>query len=178
MVFCTTCGSKLEEQWIICPNCGTSLEKIDKPKQIIITPQQKTMTYQQAPNKKMPIKKRKTAKILMIISIVVLSALLAINIPASIITGNRYNSMVDKCNDLIGVLEDPLTDPATPTLDELFDWLAVDDTDENEWSMVWQCGDFAVMLMVRAKGQNKRLRPSILNMLFLQFFMIISFRFL
>ena len=45
MEFCTKCGNKLEEHWLICPNCGTSLKEIDKPKQKDITPQQEIKTH-------------------------------------------------------------------------------------------------------------------------------------
>lgn len=162
MVFCTECGNKLEEQWIICPNCGSPLKKIIEPEQKAIKPQQEIMIPHQTFNKKEVKKKRKTRKIVIIILIIWLTGSLGLLLFTFGKLQLNNLSLRNKYDDLVSVLEDPLTDPATPTLDELFNWLAIDDTDHSEWSMVWQCGDFAVMLMVRAKEMNWRMRIALM----------------
>lgn len=46
-----------------------------------------------------------------------------------------------------------------PSIEEVEEWLQVDDTDENTYvDGIWMCGDFAAMLMTRAKTQNWRMR--------------------
>lgn len=40
MMYCATCGTRLEEHWIVCPNCGVSIKKIIEPKQLVTIPQQ------------------------------------------------------------------------------------------------------------------------------------------
>lgn len=77
-----------------------------------------------------------------------------------------YNNLTSEYNDLFGdyqslsnVLEDPLTNPVVPTLSQVESWLASDDTDTHEYvNDTWVCGDFASMLMVRAKEMNWRMR--------------------
>lgn len=82
---------------------------------------------------------------------------------------NDYNTLVSDYNSLFGqyqsilnVLEDPLTNPVVPTISEVLDWLAIDDTDTLEYTQYWMCGDFSAMLMTRAKVMNWRIRISIM----------------
>ncbi len=182
MVFCTTCGSKLEEHWIVCPNCGTSLEKIDKPKQIIITPQQETIIPQKISNEK--VFKRKKKKLALIICLVAglvggfFIGGIFINIVYMDMTTNQkrdldalqddYNELLDNYNALyelfaqyqaiIDIVSNPLTDPDIPTINEVVDWLAYDNTDTFTYTENFMCGDFSVMLMGRAKVMNWRMR--------------------
>ena len=158
MVFCTYCGNKLEENWIVCPNCGTSPKKIIEPEQMIITPQQRTVIPYQISNKEEKGKKRKIGKIVMIILIICLTGGLTLSLLTSASLQSNNLSLKNKYDNLISVLEDPLTDPDTPTLDELFNWLVIDDTNENEYTEYFTCGDFATMLMIRAKEMNWRMR--------------------
>ena len=77
-----------------------------------------------------------------------------------------YNDLEEDYNYLFGdyqylshVLEDPLTNPVVPTYSQVESWLASDDTDTHAYvNDTWVCGDFASMLMVRAKGMNWRMR--------------------
>lgn len=71
---------------------------------------------------------------------------------------NSYTNLFGQYQSILSVLENPLTDPDTPTLDEIFDWLDSDNTDTFEYTENWMCGDFAAMLMTRAKGMNWRMR--------------------
>lgn len=71
-----------------------------------------------------------------------------------------YNSLFSEYNSILSVLENPLTNPDTPTINQVFNWLATDDTDIYGYSQNWKCGDFSAMLMVRAKEMNWRMRIS------------------
>ncbi len=71
---------------------------------------------------------------------------------------DRYNDLFSDYQSLLSILEDPLTSPVVPTYSQVFSWLATDDTDDHSYTPNWMCGDFATMLMVRAKEQNWRMR--------------------
>jgi len=79
---------------------------------------------------------------------------------------SEYNNLSLEYNDLFGdyqsvlnVLEDPLTNPVVPTYSQVNSWLSSDDTDTHDYvNDTWVCGDFATMLMVRAKEMNWRMR--------------------
>ena len=71
----------------------------------------------------------------------------------------NYNSLFADYEALKAAFEDPLENPVIPTISEVRDWLEIDDTDQCEYvSDVWMCGDFAAMLMTRAKAMNWRMR--------------------
>lgn len=87
---------------------------------------------------------------------------------------NRYNNLLGDYNDLVDdynalfsdydalqdAFKEPLTNPDTPTYNQLVSWLDSDDTDSFEYTEDWMCGDFAAMLMTRAKTMNWRMRIS------------------
>ncbi|MCK4380545.1 MAG: hypothetical protein KAW51_05345 [Candidatus Lokiarchaeota archaeon] len=81
-----------------------------------------------------------------------------------------YNNLTSDYNDLFGdyqslsnVIEDPLTNPVVPTYSQVESWLASDDTDTHDYvNKTWVCGDFATMLMVRAKEMNWRMRIAVM----------------
>ena len=53
----------------------------------------------------------------------------------------------------------PLTDIIVPTYDQVREWVDEDNTDEfNYTEGVLECGDFATILMTRAKAMNWRMR--------------------
>ncbi|MBA7519886.1 hypothetical protein ES705_11974 [subsurface metagenome] len=208
MEFCTKCGNKLEEHWLICPNCGTSLKieklikEIEKPKQKIETPKQ-TIIIDKNANKINKKEKRFVGNkkiIALSISLVAMCVLAGVLGILYIQTNNRYddlsgdynelwwyyNNLVDDYEDLeqryndllddynelltdynslfgqyqsiLSVLKDPLTNPVIPTISQVQNWLAIDDTDDMLYTETWMCGDFATMLMVRAKAMNWRIR--------------------
>ena len=78
----------------------------------------------------------------------------------------QYNNLLDEYNDLFSdfeqlrtAFEKPLTNPIIPTISQVQSWLSQDDTDQNSYvSNVWMCGDYAAMLMTRAKEMNWRIR--------------------
>ena len=72
----------------------------------------------------------------------------------------NYNDLFGRYQSLLNTLENPLTSPVLPTLSEVQIWLYTDDTDELIYTSNWMCGDFAAMLMVRAKEMNWRMRIS------------------
>ena len=75
-----------------------------------------------------------------------------------------YIELFSDYSNLEAVFEEPLTDPEIPTYYELRNWLAQDDTDQNEYvEGVWNCGDFAAMLMTRAKEMNWRVRIAVIG---------------
>ncbi len=73
-----------------------------------------------------------------------------------------YNFLFSEYQSILSVLEDPLTNPVIPTISQVQNWLATDDTDDMLYTDVWMCGDFSAMLMVRAKAMNWRIRISIM----------------
>lgn len=70
----------------------------------------------------------------------------------------KYNSLFADLEALEKTLEKPLTNPVVPTISQVLSWLSEDNTDEINCTAVWQCGDFSVMLMTRAKEMNWRVR--------------------
>ena len=113
MKFCTKCGNKLEEHWLICPNCGTSLKEFDKPKQEDITPQQEIKTPQKTTivNKSADKEKEKrfvkNKKILALsISLVVVCVLAGVLGILYIQMDNKYNDLSSKYRDLTGDYDD------------------------------------------------------------------------
>ena len=74
-----------------------------------------------------------------------------------------YNSLFSDYNALRDAFEEPLTNPEIPTYIELYYWLSTDDTDSFEYTENWMCGDFAAMLMTRAKTMNWRMRISCMS---------------
>ena len=82
----------------------------------------------------------------------------------------QYDDLQDEYEDLFSdyeslkeAFEEPLTNPTIPTIGQVRSWLATDDTDENPYvEGVWTCGDYAAMLMTRAKERNWRLRIAII----------------
>jgi len=75
---------------------------------------------------------------------------------------DEYNSLFAQFQSILSVLEDPLTNPVIPTISQVRNWLATDDTNNILYTDVWMCGDFSAMLMVRAKAMNWRIRISIM----------------
>lgn len=73
-----------------------------------------------------------------------------------------YNNLFGQYQSILNVLEDPLTNPVIPTISEVQSWLSGDDTDIYNHTEIWTCGDFASMLMVRAKAMNWRIRIAIM----------------
>ena len=74
-----------------------------------------------------------------------------------------YADLFSDLQALETAFEDPLEDPDTPTYTQLRNWLAQDTTDECEYvDGVWSCGDFAAMLMTRAKEMNWRIRIAVI----------------
>ena len=72
---------------------------------------------------------------------------------------SNYNDLFGQYQSILSILEDPLTDPVLPTVEEVLTWLDSDDTDTYIWvEGIWECGDFSAMLMVRAKEMNWRMR--------------------
>jgi hypothetical protein len=70
---------------------------------------------------------------------------------------NDYGAMKE-------AFEEPLTNPVTPTINQVRNWLRTDDTDDCVWvENVWTCGDFAAMLMTRAKERNWRVRIAVVS---------------
>jgi len=70
-----------------------------------------------------------------------------------------YVSLYADYTALLHAFEDPLDTVVVPTINEFRDWLYDDDTDECQYvTDQWMCGDFAAMLMTRAKTMNYRVR--------------------
>ena len=70
-----------------------------------------------------------------------------------------YNTLFGDYQSVLNVLEDPLANPVVPTYSQVNSWLGSDDTDTHDYvNDTWVCGDFASMLMVRAKEMNWRMR--------------------
>ena len=75
---------------------------------------------------------------------------------------NEYDKLFADYELLRNAFEEPLVDPITPTYEELVNWLSEDNTDEHGYTeSVWECGDFAAMLMTRAKEMNWRIRIAV-----------------
>lgn len=74
----------------------------------------------------------------------------------------EYDKLFNDYELLRNAFEEPLENPTTPTHEELVNWLSEDNTDEHGYTeSVWECGDFAAMLMTRAKEMNWRMRIAI-----------------
>jgi len=74
-----------------------------------------------------------------------------------------YNNLFAQYQSIVSVLENPLTNPVIPTISEIQTWLLYqDNTDENNYTPVWMCGDFSAMLMTRAKAMNWRMRIAVM----------------
>lgn len=84
---------------------------------------------------------------------------------------SEYDDLTEDYNNLFAnfeslwniynILNSPLNENYSyPTVDNVLDWLwDIDDTDESEYiESVWMCGDFASMLMTRAKLMGWRMR--------------------
>ncbi|TKJ24101.1 MAG: hypothetical protein CEE43_00020 [Promethearchaeota archaeon Loki_b32] len=185
MNFCTKCGNKLEEHWVICPSCGTSLKELKEiEEQEIIIPHQITTINKNINKEKRFVKNKKV--FVLSISLIVVCVLAGVLGILYIQINNRYNDLsgdyedleqgyddlLDDYNELftdynflfgeyysiLSVLEDPLTNPVIPTISQVQNWLAIDDTDDMSYTENWMCGDFSAMLMVRAKAMNWRMR--------------------
>ncbi|MHA2025460.1 MAG: hypothetical protein ACW98U_06120 [Candidatus Thorarchaeota archaeon] len=77
---------------------------------------------------------------------------------------SHYSDLFSDYSALEATLEDPLTNPVTPTLSSVLNWLAQDNTDECEFvEGVWNCGDYAAMLMTRAKEMKWRVRIAVIS---------------
>ncbi len=75
----------------------------------------------------------------------------------------QYSSLFADHEALKAAFEDPLSHPTTPTISQVRNWLPTDSTDENTYvDGVWTCGDFAAMLMTRAKEMNWRIRIAVI----------------
>lgn len=75
-----------------------------------------------------------------------------------------YGDLFSDYSTLEATFEEPLTNPVTPTISAVRNWLAQDDTDDCEYvGGVWSCGDFAAMLMTRAKEMNWRIRIAVIS---------------
>lgn len=81
----------------------------------------------------------------------------------------EYNDLLDNYNSLFGDFQsiqdilylaaNPLINPDTPTYDEVVDFLEFDNTNSFNYTENFMCGDFAAMLMGRAKVlRNWRMR--------------------
>ncbi len=74
-----------------------------------------------------------------------------------------YNTLFGDYQFVLNVLEDPLTNPVVPTYSQVKSWLASDDTETHDYvNDTWVCGDFATMLMVRAKEMNWRMHIAVM----------------
>jgi len=88
-----------------------------------------------------------------------------------------YNDLLDDYNDLLDnysnlfsdydalrtAFEEPLTSYVVPTISQVQNWLAGDDTDSFAYvNDTWMCGDFSAMLMTRAKTMNWRMRIALM----------------
>ena len=115
MEFCTKCGNKLEDHWLICPKCGTSLKEIDKSKQEDIILQQETITPHKTPiidkkideiekKEKRFVKDKKT--LALSISLVVVCVLAGVLGILYIQTDNKYGDLTGDYNDLIDNYDD------------------------------------------------------------------------
>lgn len=72
---------------------------------------------------------------------------------------DQYYDLFGNNQTLIDALQEPLTNPVIPSMNEVIDWLSVDDTDTFPYvDGIWMCGDYAAMLMTRAKTMNWRMR--------------------
>lgn len=178
MIYCATCGNKLEEHQSICLICYTLVETVDIPKEMAVIFQQEIV---------IPKRTKNTKKNVIIAVLLVMTLFggmfLGFGLTYPSLEHERdnseyndlqddyndllddYNTLVSDFNDLFGqyqsilsVLEDPLTNPTLPTVSEIQTWLYYDDTDEHSYTSNWMCGDFAAMLMVRAKEMNWRMR--------------------
>ena len=70
-----------------------------------------------------------------------------------------YNQLTEDYN----ILNSPLDNYTYPTIDDVKDWLVDDNTDEAEYiEDLWMCGDFASMLMTRAKLMEWRMRIAVM----------------
>ncbi|MGY5875629.1 MAG: hypothetical protein RTU30_07775 [Candidatus Thorarchaeota archaeon] len=75
-----------------------------------------------------------------------------------------YTDLFNDYENLQAAFEDPLTDPVTPTIYQVLDWLDTDNTDQHSYvSDIWECGDFSAMLMTRAKQMNWRMRIAVVH---------------
>jgi len=190
MVYCTICGTKLEEQWIVCPNCGVSIKRVDTPEMVVIPKQKIIPPFTPHLISTERTSKGKKKKIAIVILLVV-GFLGGMSLGVIIVNPvyfqarddaeywqNEYNSLLDNYNSLLDnysslfgdfqslqyilyMASNPLTNPDTPTVDELFDFLEIDNTNSFNYTENFMCGDFAVMLMGRAKVmRNWRIRIS------------------
>jgi len=67
----------------------------------------------------------------------------------------RYESLFNDYNALLEAFNEPLSDEEIPSIYELGQWLAIDETDELEYVKPnFVCGDFAVMLSLHAKMKH------------------------
>lgn len=75
---------------------------------------------------------------------------------------SNYNDLFSDYNILKNAFENPLTNPVVPTIGEVATWLSTDNTDLRDYTAYWMCGDFAGMLMTRAKTMNWRMRIAVM----------------
>ncbi len=76
----------------------------------------------------------------------------------------RYSVLFSDYETIRFALEDPIETPTIPTYEEVLAWLLEDDTNDHQYNLsTWNCGDYAVMLMIRAKTMNWRMRLAILE---------------
>ena len=72
---------------------------------------------------------------------------------------SNYSTVFGDYQSILSILEDPLTNPTVPTISQIQSWLDSDDTDTHDYvNNIWMCGDYAAMLMVRAKEMKWRMR--------------------
>jgi len=183
MVFCTTCGAKLEEHWMICPNCGTPMKKIIEPESEVILPPREIIPpyvpHQIIGDKKTKGKKKEAAIIIfMLVGFFITGISLGIMVPDPLLDQaredrdywhNEYDDLLNNYTQLFGdyqsiqnilyLAANPLTNPDTPTYNEVVDFLEADILDSYNYTENFMCGDFASMLIGRAKiVRNWRMR--------------------
>jgi len=76
----------------------------------------------------------------------------------------QYNDLFVEFQNLEEILNEPYTSIITPTVVQLQSWLEQDTTDEIPYEVgKWMCGDYAAMLMVKAKAQHWRMRVAVIS---------------
>jgi hypothetical protein len=106
--------------------------------------------------------KDSSSKRVFVLIIMVLSLSLVVTSTALVIQAQRISSLESQLG-LPDETDEPLTNPVTPTISEVRNWLRSDDIDSYEYvEDLWTCSDFASTLISRAREMNWRINLCII----------------